>query len=212
MNIALRYLYINKTKKNMIPEILRQKIEIKFGKKIKYQKDCKALAAGIEKLCNEKISYLTIERCFGLITYSSSPSNYTIDLLARYVGISDWRTFIGLNKNRIYDYFENIDTIISSNLTKGQLIYLTYYPDRKLKLQYEGDLHFKVIELSECNLMVGDMLHILRLEVNFPFVCEYVLRNGAKIGKFVGGKEGEAVSNILSLELVASPPFELRFD
>ena len=187
----------------MIPEILKHKIELKFGKNIKYQKDCKALAAAIEKQCDEKISYLTIERCFGIIKCSSSPSDFTIDLLARYVGIEDWNLFIGLSSNSINDFVEKSDFILSANLKKGQILNLTYYPDRKLNLQYEGDMMFRVINLSESNLMVGDLLHIFRLEINFPLICEYVIRNDERIGKFIGGKGVEGTYGIHFLELVA---------
>ena len=74
-----------------------------------------------------------------------------------------------------------------------------YYPDRKLKLQYNGDGIFKVLEVSAGKLMVDDLLHVLRIELNLEFVCEYVIRNGKNMGQYVSSTEGDGVV-LLQLE------------
>ena len=76
----------------MIPEILRHKVERKFGKAIKFPRDCKILSSAIEKdlqnnLEENKISHLTLQRVFGIVPYEGEPSEYTLDILARYAGM-----------------------------------------------------------------------------------------------------------------------------
>jgi len=185
----------------MIPELLRNKIEKKFGKRIKFQKDCKALSAAIEKQCDEKISFLTIQRALGIIETTSKPCDFTIDLLARYAGIEDWDLFIGKNPSpdSRSSYFENADLILSANLEKGQFVKLTYSPDRELTLMYQDNLLFKVIEVKGGKLNVDDTLHILRFELNHPFICESVTRYGTNCGRFTGGDDGSGII-LLSLE------------
>jgi len=188
----------------MIPEILRHKVERKFGKAIKFPRDCKILSSAIEKalknnLEENKISHLTLQRAFGIVSHDGAPSEYTLDILARYAGMGDWRGAINKTRGLLNSHFNNTDIIISANLEKEQILTLVYYPDRKLKLQYNGDCIFKVLEVSAGKLMVNDLLHVLRIELNLEFVCEYVVRNGKNLGQYVSSTEGDGVV-LLQLE------------
>ena len=78
----------------MIPELLKNRIEIKLGRAIKYPKDCIALAIEINKLCNEKISQTTLLRFFGLINEPCNPRQHTLDVIAQYAGFECWRDLI----------------------------------------------------------------------------------------------------------------------
>ena len=188
----------------MIPEILRHKVEKKFGKAIKYPRDCKILSSSIEKdLKNNtednKISHLTLQRAFGVVPYDGEPSEYTLDILARYAGMGEWRGAVNKTRGLLNSHFNNTDIIIVANLEKEQVLNLVYYPDRKLKLLYNGEGLFRVLEVSAGKLMVDDLLHVLRIELNLEFVCEYVVRNGKNLGQYVSSTEGDGVV-LLQLE------------
>ncbi len=188
----------------MIPEILRHKVERKFGKAIKYPRDCKILSSVIEKELKEdtkenKISHLTLQRAFGVVPYDGEPSEYTLDILARYAGMGEWRGAIGKSRGLLASHFNNANVIITADVEKGEILNMVYYPDRKLKLQYEGDSIYIVLEVSAGKLLPGDLLSVLRIELNFPFVCEYVVRNGKNLGQYVSSTEGDGVV-LLQLE------------
>jgi len=83
--------------KGMI-EKLKANVELKFGRRVAYQKDCKQLADSILKETGEYISPATIRRVFGFLATNSKPSRVTLDILSRYIGLLDWTQFIELNQ------------------------------------------------------------------------------------------------------------------
>lgn len=104
---------------------LKSEIEIRFGRKISYQKDCNILSSCILNHTKEYLSPATLRRVFGFLTTNSNPSRVTLDILSRYIGFNDWEDF---NKNSVsiriksdysvVEYWEMISEnagIISSN-------------------------------------------------------------------------------------------------
>lgn len=175
----------------VVPEFIKNRIEIKFGKLVKYPKDCEALAVSISKDRGENISASTMKRLFGMIKIANHPRAYTLDIIAQYAGFKNWESAINgdlLNENAC---FESCEQIIIRNLQKGQLINLAYGSDRILKIEYLGKNEFKILESHNSKLLFGDTVTILRLEASFPMVCESVVRDGQNIGKFISeDKEG----------------------
>jgi hypothetical protein len=174
----------------MIPEFLKARIELKYGKQVKYPKDCEGLALDIQKHCNETISSTTLKRLFGIIALKNQPRSFTLDVIANYAGFKSWKA--ALEGDALVDnsYFENCNRIIVKNLIPKQVILVKYKPDRILKLCYEDNCFFSIIQSENSKLIVTDQVNILRLELGFPLVCEKVIRNGMDLGTFVGGKEG----------------------
>lgn len=72
---------------------LKVEVEVKFGRKIAYQKDCNILSNIILETQKEYISPATLRRVFGFLTTNSNPSRVTLDILSRYVGFTDWEDF-----------------------------------------------------------------------------------------------------------------------
>lgn len=182
----------------MLPELLRLKVEKKFGKPIKFAKDCKNLSFYIEKELNHhfpdnKISHITLQRAFGIISNCGKPNDYTLDILARYAGLKDWKDAINKTRGLLESQLNNASVIISANLEKGQLINIVYYPERKLKLLYQGQSVYEVVEVNTGKLQMGDLLTILRIELNFELVCEKVIRNGSNYGQYISNSEGDGV-------------------
>jgi hypothetical protein len=174
----------------MIPEFLKSRIELKYGKDIKYPKDCDGLAAEISKCCNANISSTTLKRLFGIIELKNQPRLYTLDIVAEYAGFKSWKAALegdALNEN---SYFESCNRIIVKNLMANQQIKIQYKPNRILKLRYKENSHFVVIYAENCKLDVNDEVVIFQLEIGYPLVCEKVMRNSIDLGSYVGGKEG----------------------
>ena len=78
----------------MIPDAIRNKIEARFGKPIRYSKDCEALAYGINKISSDRISATTLKRLLGFAKSIEQPRLFTLDLLATYVGDKDWSSLL----------------------------------------------------------------------------------------------------------------------
>ncbi len=79
-------------------ELLQNKIVQKFGKQVKYSKDCKLLSEKVYEATGRQLSVSTIKRFFGLILSPFKPSKYTLDSFSDYLGIENWESFIEANK------------------------------------------------------------------------------------------------------------------
>ena len=78
---------------------LRLKVIEQFGKQIITATDCEHLAAVLTAKHKANISAQTLRRFFGLVRASSQPSRFTLDLLAKFCGFTDFYHFANANSN-----------------------------------------------------------------------------------------------------------------
>jgi len=78
----------------MITAAIRQKIEARYGKPLRYSKDCDGLANSINKVCHERVSITTLKRLFGFAKSVEQPRLYTLDIIATYIGYKDWSSLL----------------------------------------------------------------------------------------------------------------------
>ena len=83
---------------------LQNTVEIKFGKRIAIASDCEILADLLQNDKN-KISSQTLRRFFGLVSSTSKPSRFTLDVLAVYCGFRDFADFIKVSENHDLESF-----------------------------------------------------------------------------------------------------------
>ncbi len=74
-------------------DLLKNFIEIKFGKKIEHQIDCKNLSISIQTTTGKAVSTSTLRRLFGFLPTNSQPNRNTLDALAEYCGFENWENF-----------------------------------------------------------------------------------------------------------------------
>ncbi len=177
----------------MIPEFLKNRIELKYGKPIRYAKDCEELSISIKKQCNANVSTTTLKRLFGIIVAENKPRLYTLDILAVYAGFECFKSAINKENIEENSYSENTKQIIIKNLLDKQVIKVKYHPNSSLLLKYCNNSEFLVLEAINSKLSKSDLVTILRLEHSFPLVCENVHRNGYDLGKYVTDKNGQII-------------------
>lgn len=78
----------------MITAAIRQKIEARYGKPLRYSKDCEGLANSINRSSQERIGTTTLKRLFGFAKSVEHPRLYTLDVIASYIGYKDWSSLI----------------------------------------------------------------------------------------------------------------------
>jgi hypothetical protein len=176
----------------MIPEFLKNRIELKFGRSIKYPKDCTALAFEINKSCQEKISHTTLLRFFNLINESCNPRLHTLDVIAQYAGFECWRDVI--SEDYLFRYKPKNKRVKISEIKTDSIVNI-YFGDSRLSINYNGENQFEVLESLNSSLLKNDVVKILRLEYGFPFVCEEVHRNGNNLGSFTS-LNVDTISNV----------------
>lgn len=76
---------------------LAKRVKEKSGFEQVYHKDCEHISYLIFQDTGEKISASTLKRFFGLVNSSVSPSNFTLDILARYTGFASFSAFKNQN-------------------------------------------------------------------------------------------------------------------
>jgi uncharacterized protein YpbB len=78
----------------MLSPVIKEHIEKKLGKSIRYHSDLEFLCIEIEKETKQKISLNTLKRLFGFITGVSEPRLYTLDTIALYLGFTNWDVYL----------------------------------------------------------------------------------------------------------------------
>ena len=179
----------------MLPEVIKKRIEHKYGKEIRYSKDCEVLAQMISIETKEKISDTTLLRLFGFTKIKIDNHRlYTLDIIAKFIGFSCWNEAINKgNMNDDTSYIKGIDRVAFNNLEEGQVITISYSKDILLKLKFIGSFMFEVIFSEKSKLKLGDVLNILRLDLTHPLICEKVIRSGKNMGPFEGGENGAII-------------------
>jgi len=79
---------------NTFISYLKEEIQRKFGREITYAKDCQILSEQIRLATKRQLSESTLKRFFGVVESPFSPSNFTLDTLAVYLGFANWQDFM----------------------------------------------------------------------------------------------------------------------
>jgi len=173
-----------------LPIYVRMAIEARFGHPIRYPKDCIALAESIYQACKVKISESTIKRMMGFVKGTEKPRQYTLDIIANYLGFTDYQALqAGLMCQHNSD-FQSLNSIQTNHLQGGTLLEFQYYPDRKVILKYAGNHTFEVKESLNSKLRPGDIFRAMHLVEGYPLILQDVLRNESSLGNFTAGKSG----------------------
>jgi hypothetical protein len=162
-------------------------IEEKVGRKIRYPKDCDALAKEITLSSGSRISASTIKRLFGFNSGGGSPSMYTLDIVSQYLGYIDWDD-LQLNLESEEDsHFLDKDLLLlrSAEIEAGIVLEIGYAKRRKLELRCLGDNCFQVINSEKTEIRVNDSLEIFLIWERLPLYVSSIVREGKNLGAFI---------------------------
>lgn len=169
----------------------REAIEKQFGEEIRYQYQCMALEDSIFSSTGDHLGLSTLKRIFGFVAYTSLPARSTMDILARYIGYSDYRHFEQENQPfAVTSGFETLKTVESVDLSPGQKIKLKFQPGRVMKLEYIGDERYRIEDINGGRLQKGDILKIRQIAQDFELLVNDVEREGKSLGSYVGARMG----------------------
>ncbi len=182
----------------MLSPVIKNLLEKKFGKEIRYPADCEHLSYEIGKVTQQRISTNTLKRLLGFIKGVQEPRLYTLDAIARYLGYGNWDyllTSITKDGNSSFSTIEEVDI---KNLKEGSRVRFEYFPNRIVIVQYLGNNSFSVIESTNSKLLANDMVEVYHFVLNHPLLVPNVIRNDVSLGNFVAGK----ISGITSLSIL----------
>ncbi len=145
-------------------------------------------------LPNAQIAQKTLKRLFG---YDSTPPistirRYTADILARYIGYSDWTDYINYvnEKGNSGDFTGN--EVNTEELDIGETDVIAWNPDRQSTLKYLGGMRFKIVKTVNSKWQEGDTFlcrrFILGKNLLVDNLCDTAGRLKAKM--YVVGENG----------------------
>lgn len=170
-------------------EILKR-IRKKVGLAMTKSADFDVLSQAISDATNENLGVNTLKRLFAFRTDKVVPRLSTMDIIARYLGYSDYGTLIKeLGEEADISLFMPVDCIEIQELAKGSRIQIAYDPNRVFFLTYIGDFLFTVNKVEGSrNILKGDLLTITQLAVGHRFVASHVVRDGVDLGAYESAK------------------------
>ena len=185
-----------------IPELkfLLAEVEKTYGRSVSTTTDFEALSVVIERDINEMISSSTLKRLWGYVSNNSSPSLTTLNILSRFIGQKDFRTFCeSLKKMELFESSFFTSTFISaSDLEPGAIVRIGWNPDRVVHLEYLGSFHFRVQRNYNSSLQEGDEFDISSFFLGYPLYIPRILRGGQYTPSYIAG----SVNGLTTLELL----------
>ncbi len=185
-----------------IPELkyLLAEVEKAYGRGVHTTTDFEALSVVIERDINERLSASTLKRLWGYVSNNSSPSLTTLNILSRFVGKSDFRSFC--ESLRTLSAFESgffsSRSVSASDLQLGKTLRIGWNPDRMICLEYLGDFRFRVTRNVNSSLREGDEFEISSFFLGYPLYIPRILRDGDYTPSYIAG----SVNGLTTLDLL----------
>lgn len=136
---------------------LRNKVEEVVGRKLKTPRDFAWLSEQIHGRTHERVSGSTLRRFWGYVNEGVKASKYTKDVLARFLGYMGFPAFIeAQSKDEVQSQMVLGEQVACDDLYVGQMLRLSWLPDRVCVVRYEGYAKFTVVESENTRLAKGD--------------------------------------------------------
>ena len=184
------------------PEILalRMDIEREVKRRIRTPYDFEFLAGVVWERLHENISPTTLKRLWGYIDGADTTRRTTLCLLAQFLGYQDFEAYLEALAQRTDVESEafageglNID-----ELCPGDLVEVTWLPNRRCVFYYEGNAHFVVKEAENAKLHVGDRFEAACFIIGKPLYIDRLIRGEEPPTAYVAG----AKNGLLKVERV----------
>ena len=167
-----------------VTDLLKQK----SNKDFRLSADCEYLALDIESVTGEHMGVNTLKRLLGFINDEREPRISTLDVIARYLGFDNWDVLSVYDSRSNSSFESSAEEIRVSDLTVGQVIQISYLPDRQIEIQYLGANRFCVQKSVNSKLRADDEITITHIVQGYPLLVSEVIREGKSLGSFTAGK------------------------
>lgn len=191
----------NDNKKQTIETLLHQ-IEEMIGMAIRTPKDFSRLRTVIYNRTGQLISITTLKRIWGYINYPVKTRKTTLSILTNCLGYNDWDHYCK-HKENLGEIDPSTPILgrrlsVLKDLKKGDLLKLTWHPERKCIAVYLGDGHFEVVESEKTRLKPGDTFSCHIIISGYPlYLSELKQDHKDPIGYICGRGEGGVRFEIL---------------
>ena len=140
-------------------ELLRSEVEAALKKKLCTPKDFEYLRERIYARLHTLVSRTTLMRLWGYVDEEVTPRKGTLDILSRFLGYQDWESYqenASLPKEQQSSPVMSRKLSVSSDLSIGEKLRLTWQPGRVCDVEYLGNLSFRVIASENTRIQPDD--------------------------------------------------------
>ena len=138
-------------------QILREMIERMVGRKMVVPRDFAWLSEKVLERTQQRVSASTLRRFWGYVNEGVSASKFTKNVLANFLGYADFEEF-GLSQGTGEQQSQMVigKEISCDDLYEGQMLKLSWLPDRTCIIRYLGNGSFKVVSSENTRLSKDD--------------------------------------------------------
>lgn len=175
----------------MLDDRVVELIKKKFNSGEMYPQQCEALSLEIEESTGKSIGTTTLKRMLGFVQGVAVPRASSMDIIALYLGYENYDELIcKLDGKAMVSDFLPINRVLSENLCSGDVVHVSYEPNRRVTFRYIDDNFYDVIESIGSKLKEGDRVKVRGFYVGVELVAESVVREGVCLGPYRGAKQG----------------------
>ena len=137
-------------------DLLKSMVEKSVGRKMQNPSDFEALKDEINERCGNALSDSTLKRFWGYVKGYGSTRMSTLNILSRFVGFAGWDDFVNYaERGGEASSFVMGESVKAEDLAEGELVVVTYPPDRRCVFRRTAD-GFVVVESVNSKLKAGD--------------------------------------------------------
>lgn len=175
------------------PEIseLKKQIEESVGHKIMTSTDFTFLSGAIWERTHENLSSSTLKRIWGYVDGPDKTRNSTLEILSKFLGFKDWDGFLEhIDQDNGSDQVTN-QHIKTDDLTIGDLVSVSWKPNRRCTFRYLGNYQFIVEQAENSKLKVGNTFRCGLFILGEPLYLNDLVQSGnLPVAFVVGNKDG----------------------
>jgi len=142
-----------------------------LGGRLRYPSDCEALSVDIESVSGKTVSVNTLKRIFGFLECVQRPRLSTLDILARYMGYSNWNVFIA-SLSKEGESGGDGTFISAEDLCQGSTVTLVFAPSSTLSLKKTSPEKFTVQKSEGTPLKEGEQVRVNSFHAGYPLRVE----------------------------------------
>lgn len=143
---------------------------------------------------HERISPTTLRRLWGYCNEGVKPRRFTLDVLSRFILFRDFYDFCSNSQNQTVQSGICLGgKIESEHLFEGQLLRMSWLPDRCCVVEHLGHGRFRIVEAVNTKLSVGDTFTCHLFINNEPAYLDHLVHDGKGPLRYVAGRQSGVV-------------------
>ena len=173
-------------------EQLRSDIETALKKRLCTPKDFDFLRERIYARLHVLVSRTTLMRIWGYVDEDVTPRKGTLDILTQFLGYPDWDGYSQLSllpKEQQSNPVMGRRLSVAKTLKRGEMLRLTWQPDRVCDILYLGNLQFRVTASEHTRLTEGDTFECSLIIEGEPLYLDNLIQGNLPAVAYVCGKK-----------------------